>query len=169
MAMVYQEKHHSLSATFTRFNELNGRHRVQSSSTQVGLEAGPSYFSEDSSTIGAPISRSIYESPISLVATVCQLETRPPSHGNRFLLHELDHSPRQDLRQPTMGPDRQSPVNSPELKGLGDGSSGSCLESPSMIPSAFANVGQRTIDHSTLSRDNSVGVPEQSPRYHTTV
>ena len=123
------------------YQELNGRHRVQSSSTQVGLEAGPSYFSEDSSTIGAPISRSIYESPISLAATVCQLETRPPSHGNRFLLHELDHSPRQDLRQPTMGPDRQSPVNSPELKGLGDGSSGSCLESPSMIPSAFANVG----------------------------
>ena len=169
VAMVYREKHHSSSATFTRLNELHGRHRVQSSPRQVGLEAGPSYFSEDSSAIGAPIGRPICESPISSAATVCQLETRPPSHGNRCLLHELDHSPRQDLCQPALGPDRQSPVNSSEPKGLGDGSSGSCLESSSMVPPAFANAGQRTNDHSTLSGDNSVGVPEQSPRHHTTV
>ena len=38
-----------------------------------------------------------------------------------------------------------------------------------MVPPAFANAGQRTIDHSTLSGDNSVSVPEQSPRHHTLV
>ena len=38
-----------------------------------------------------------------------------------------------------------------------------------MVTPAFANAGQRTIDHSTLSRDNSVSVPEQSPRHHTIV
>ena len=116
-----------------------------------------------------PLSVDLFASRLSVQLPLCQLETRPPSHGNRCLLHELDHSPRQDLCQPALGPDRQSPVDSPEPKGPGDGSSGSCLESPSMVPPAFANAGQRTIDHSTLSGDNSVGVPEQSPRHHTTV
>ena len=67
-----------------------------------------------------------------------------------------------------MGSDRQSPVKSTQSEGMGDGPSSSCLESSSLVPSASANAGQRTTDNSTISRDNTVSVPEQATKHHTT-
>ena len=168
VTMVHREKHPHSSSKFTRVNELHSRPRVKSPPRQVRLEAGSYHLSEDSSPPGTSIHRPVCKLPVSSAAIVCQLETRPFSHGNRCLLHGLVQSPRQNLCQPTLGSDRQSPVKSTQSEGMGDGPSSFCLESSSLVPSASANAGQRTTDNSTISRDNTVSVPEQATRHHTT-
>ena len=125
VAMVHKEEYPSTA--FTRVNKLHSRHRVQSPSRQVRLEAGPYHFPEDPSTPGASIHRSICKSPVSSATIIHQLETRPISHGNRCLLHGLIQSPKQDLCQPSLGSDRQSPINGPQSGNMGDGASSSCL------------------------------------------
>ena len=154
---------------FTRVNELHSRSRVKSPSRQVRLKAGSYHLSEDSSPPGTSIYRSVCKSPVSSAAIIRQLETRPISHGNRCILHGLVQSPRQTLSQPTLGSDRQSPVKSTKSEGMGDGPSSSCLERSSLVPSASVNAGQRTTDNSTISKDNTVSVPEKTNRRHTTV
>ena len=143
--------------------------RVQSPPRQVGLEAGPYHFQEDPSSPGASIHRSICKSPVSSATIIRQLETRPTSHRNRCLLHGLVQSPKQDICQPSLGSDRQSPINGPQSGDMGDGASSSCLESSSLVSLASANAGQRTTDHSTISGDNSVSMPKRATGHHTTV
>ena len=169
VAMVHGEEHPHPSTAFTRVNELHSRHRVQSPPRQVGLEAGPYHFQEDPSSPGASIHRSICKSPVSSATIIRQLETRPTSHRNRCLLHGLVQSPKQDICQPSLGSDRQSPINGPQSGDMGDGASSSCLESSSLVSLASANAGQRTTDHSTISGDNSVSVPKRATGHHTTV
>ena len=168
VAMVHREKHPHSSSTFTRVNELHSRPRVESPPRQVRLEAGSFHLSEDSSPPGTSFHRPVCKSPVSSAAIVCQLETQPFNHGNRCLLHGLVQSPRHNLCQPTLGSNRQSPVKSTQSEGMGAGPSSSCLESSSLVSSASANAGQRTTNNSTISRDNTVSVPEQVTRHHTT-
>ena len=165
--MVHKEEHPSTA--FTRINKLHSRHRVQSPSRQVRLEAGPYHFPEDPSTPGASIHRSICKSPVSSATIIHQLETRPISHGNKRLLHGLVQSPKQDLCQPSLGSDRQSPIYGPQSGNMGDSASSSCLQSSSLLSLASANAGRRTTDHSTISGDNSVSAPKQATEHHTTV
>ena len=94
--------------------KLHSRHRVQSPSRKVGLEAGPYHFPEDSSSPGASIHRSICKSLVSSATIIRQLETRPIRHRNRCLLHGLVQSPKQDLCQPSLGSDGQGPINCPQ-------------------------------------------------------
>ena len=68
-----------------------------------------------------------------------------------------------------MGSDRQSPISSPQPESLGVDSSSSCLESSSLVLPTTAAVGHRTTDHTTISRHNTVSLPEQPTRHHSTV
>ena len=167
--MVHREEHPHSSTVFTRIYELHSRHRVQSPFRQVRLEASPYPFPEDPSSPGASIRRCICKSPVSLAAIIHQLETQPISHMKRCLLHGLVQSPKQDLCQPSLGSDRQNPINSPQSGDMGVGASSFCLESSSLVSLASANAGQRSTDHSTISGDNLVSAPKWATRHYTTV
>ena len=141
VAMVPEAEHLIESTTSSRQGECNSRSGIPCDEGQVRLETEPNSI-QPIKTVTSDDNRSVCITPHSPTASVFQLETRPPSSGNRCLPTGLVRY--EGICQPALESDRQSPRKDPRAPGHSDGADNSTLAIPSVVSSGDGSVGRGT-------------------------
>jgi hypothetical protein len=136
MDMVSQERDSDVSGTSPRGSECKSGLGIQGSDRSQRLEIESNPVPGTFTEMGALGGRSVCISTDMPITTVCELETRPMVHSNRFLFNELAENERVCIPPICLNRSMPAPGNVPEGRTVG--SSGSCMASTTLVPSTIA-------------------------------
>ena len=134
---------------------------------QVRVETITQDIPENQFSAGSLVNRPVCKPSLQSTPNICQLEARPPGNGNRCIHTGLVGSSTEDLCEPSLEHDRQSPVTHMQSKHSRAHPSGSSVESSSLVPTAPTETGQSTTPRTQIIRDDTTSVSEPPPRHPT--
>ena len=127
----------------------------------------PKIFQRINSQLG-PLSTDLFASRLSnQLPTFVSWKPDPPGNGDRCIYIDLVGSSTEDLCEPSLEHDRQSPVTHMQSKHSRAHPGGSRVESSSLVPTAPTETGQSTTPHTQIIRNDTTSVSEPPPRHPT--
>ena len=157
--VVPREGNTADSTVPSRRVECQSGHRVESDEGSLRLDAEPVDFPTRTEPLPRHGDRSLCLTPLLPAPALLQLETRPPSGGNRCLPSTLERA--KGIRKPTMEPCRQGPVTGGRTESGPGGAGGPCLAIATMVSKPTQPPGSPSIENQPPSRggcdDRGVG------------
>ncbi len=161
LAVVHGEEHCPQGSTSARCSKHHSRQRVESHERSDRLDALSNSLQQDQSDTWSFGRRSVCQQTDPPAPSLCELETRPHDNGNRCLHNGLGHDER--VRQPSVEPHREGSGSDPPTTSRAC-TSGTRVESSSVVPSTAGDVGSHATTTSPEGGPGAANTPRQLPR-----